>query len=982
MSGHHRWPRSVVVGLALLAWLTLPAIARAQAGSIGTTLNQCQNGTSGTGDCTGSAWVTGNLNPNNSLYREGDFVPMRSRITSLAAGTTYALRIGYDAVDKGLHAYDYLGSVDGSESALGQQVVPCSGVGDTAGPHACGNGPSTLAVPEDTDTTFPSGRGQKPGEFSAWGATLIRAAYVNPAPITQGSDGTIEREIDVIFRAEGPTVVLAWGGHIASTLDWGAGRTFISAGSGSSFHMRLLRAQENPPNGPVHSTGNQELSLQATALAPVPSPFTTQVDRSTVDVGSAVIDTATLGSIRGVTVSGVVHFFVCFSPTARPNCSFNGVEVGPGQVVANPPGSTTGVASVQFIPDAPGSYCFRAEFVPSATSLYSPAAHTNLTTECFEAVITPPVLTVTKICIPPTDPGRFNLLLNAAVVLANAACGESTDPIVTTAGTHTVSETAGTGTDLADYTSEVGGNCTPNVGSSPPSGSITLANGDSATCTITNVRDGTGVVTGTLTVNKVCVPPTDGGHFDLNIDSLRFPDVPCGGSTGPVELEAGPHTVGEPAGGTDTSLSDYTTVIGGDCAANGSVTVAAGGAATCTITNTRIPVPPATLTVTKLCVPGNSGRFTITINGNAAGTVGCGGSVGPTEVSPGQHTVGETGAGDTHVSDYTVVQGGDCAADGTVFVAAGQDATCTITNVRGTTPEPSLLTVVKLCVPSDDGGLFNLTIEGTTSADRPCGGRLGPLVVSPGVHHVRETAGTRTSLTDYTTSIGGDCAADGSVAVRAGQSATCTITNARKTESTAQITIVKRCRPAGVRARFQLNLDDTVFQGMRCGDSTGTVVTSTGSQSVGEVAVNARPGMFRTFISGDCAPSGAITLTAGQHGTCIVTNVRRPLRPGKRPAAACYRLTVVRRMVSIGKRVPIVTHVHLHRRPIQGVRVYAVGPGVFDVRTTNARGRAVFLLRLRRAGLLRLTIRKPFACPPPPAKRIGVLGASQTFLTG
>jgi hypothetical protein len=986
MGRPQRWFRSVVVGLAVLAWLSLPAIVGAQAGSIGTTLNQCQNGTSGTGDCSGSAWVTGNLNPSNSLYREGDFVPMRSRITSLVAGHTYALRIGYDAVDKGLHAYDYLGSVDGSESAPGQQVVPCSGVGDTAGPHACGNGPSTFAVPEDTHTTFPSGSGQKPGELSAWGATLTGAAYVNPAPIVPGSGGTIEREIDVIFRAEGPTVVMAWGGHIASTLDWGAGRTFTSAGSGSSFHIRLLRAQENPPNGPVHSTGNQELSLQATALAPVPSSFTTQVDRSPVEVGSAVVDTATLGSTRGVTVSGVVHFFVCFSPTARPDCTFNGVEVGPGQVVVNPPGSTTGVASVQFIPNAPGSYCFRAEFVPSATGMYSPAAHTNLTTECFEAVITPPVLTVTKICIPSTDDGHFNLLLNAAVVLADAACGASAGPVTTTAGTHTVSETAGTGTDLADYTSEVGGNCTPNVGSSPPSGSITLANGDSATCTITNTRNGSGIVTGSLTVNKVCVPPSDGGLFDLNIDSLRFRDVPCGGSTGPVELQAGAHTVGEPDGGTDTSLADYTTVIGGDCAADGSVTVAAGGAATCTITNTRNPIPPATLTVTKLCVPGSDSRFTITINGNGVGTVGCGGSVGPEEVTPGQHTVGETGAGGTHLSDYLVVQGGACEADGTVFVGAGEHATCTITNIRKARPPlppvTPLLTVEKVCVPSDDGGLFTLTIDGHASADQPCGGRLGPLVVSPGVHHVGETAGTRTSLSAYTSIIGGDCAADGSVTVAAGRSATCTITNVRKGENTAQITIVKQCRPRGVVARFQLNLDEHVFERMRCGDSSGPVVTSTGVHSVGEVAVNARPGLFRTTISGDCSPSGTITLTPGRRATCIVTNVRRAVRSGRRPAAACYRLTVARRMVSIGKRVRIVAHVRLHGRGIQGVRVFAVGPGVFDVHTTDRRGRALFLLGLRRAGILRLIILKPFACERPPPRNIGVLGVSQTFLTG
>jgi len=975
LGGIRKGSRFLVVALAVSACLALPGRAVVQPRvAIGTTLEQCQNGTSGIGDCTGSNWVTGNLNPNNSLYREGDFVPFRSVITSLVAGRTYSLRIGYDAVEKGLHAYDYLGSVDGSESAPGQQVVPCYGVAGTTGTHACGNGPSTLAVPKDTHTSFPGGSQQRPGEFSAWGAALTDAAYVNPTPIGVNTSGTVAREIDVTFIAAGDTVVLAWGGHIASTLDWGAGRTFISAGSGSSFHMRLLQIQEH--GGPVSSTGNRELSLQATALATVPTPFATQVDRTPVEVGSAVVDTATLGGTPGFPVSGVVNFFVCFSPSGRPDCTFGGTQVGPGQVVVAPsPGSPNGVASVQFVPDAVGSYCFRAEYVPSATAANSPAAHTNTTTECFEAVITPPLLTVTKICIPPTDGGRFNLLLDAVVVLQDAACGDSAGPFTTTAGTHTVSESAGTGTDLADYTTVIGGNCAPG-------GSITLANGDSATCTITNERNGAGVVTGTLTVNKVCSPPTDGGLFDLHVDSLRFPDVPCGGSTGAVELQAGAHTVGE-AGGTDTSLSDYTTVIGGDCAADGSVTVAAGGAATCTITNTRIPVPPATLTVTKLCVPGSGSRFTITIDGKPAGTVGCGGSTDAVEVTPGEHTVGETGSDGTHVSDYTVVHGGDCAADGTVVVAAGEHATCTITNIRKAKPPlPPMLTVQKLCVPSDDGGLFNLTINGRTSADQRCGDRFGPLVVPPGVNHVGEAAGTRTSLSDYTTVIGGDCAADGSVTVAAGQSATCTITNVRKAESTAQITIVKRCRPAGVTARFQLNLDETVFQGMRCGDSTGPVVTSTGVHSDGEVAANAKPGLFKTTIGGDCSPNGAITLTAGQQATCIVTNVRRPLRPGKPPAAACYRLTVARRMVNAGRRALVLARVHLHRRPIQGVRVYAVGPGILDVRTTDARGRAVFVLRLRRAGILRMTIRKPFACPPPPPKRVGVLGAIQTFLTG
>src|SRR5262249_46521537 len=161
---------------------------------------------SGVANCTGSAWHTGNAGRANSLYREGDFVPFRTVITDLIAGRTYTLRIGYDAVDGGLHAYDYLGSVDGS-AAPGQQGGPC----DMAR-AACQSPPSRLPVPIDTHTTFPYGS-QKPGEFRGWGAQLSHASYVNPVPITIHTPGYVERLYDITFPANGSTVVLAWGGH-------------------------------------------------------------------------------------------------------------------------------------------------------------------------------------------------------------------------------------------------------------------------------------------------------------------------------------------------------------------------------------------------------------------------------------------------------------------------------------------------------------------------------------------------------------------------------------------------------------------------------------------------------------------------------------------------------------------------------------------------------------------------------------------------
>src|SRR5215471_11730592 len=107
--------RGVLVFLVALGAVVLPAGAQVPRANIGVSIEQCENQTSGIGDCTGSAWITGDLNAQHSLYKEGDFVPFRAEITNLTAGTTYTLRIGYDALESGLHAYDYLGSVDASE---------------------------------------------------------------------------------------------------------------------------------------------------------------------------------------------------------------------------------------------------------------------------------------------------------------------------------------------------------------------------------------------------------------------------------------------------------------------------------------------------------------------------------------------------------------------------------------------------------------------------------------------------------------------------------------------------------------------------------------------------------------------------------------------------------------------------------------------------------------------------------------------------
>ena len=94
-------------------------------------------------------------------------------------------------------------------------------------------------------------------------------------------------------------------------------------------------------------------------------------------------------------------------------------------------------------------------------------------------------LTVIKTLSPSTDPGKFNLLIDAATAGtgANVGNGGTTGAIVKPAGNHIVSETAATGTSLSNYTSVISGT------GCAPSGAVTLAAGDNITCTITNTRN-------------------------------------------------------------------------------------------------------------------------------------------------------------------------------------------------------------------------------------------------------------------------------------------------------------------------------------------------------------------------------------------------------------------------------------------------------------------------------------------------------------
>ncbi len=187
----------------------------------------------------------------------------------------------------------------------------------------------------------------------------------------------------------------------------------------------------------------------------------------------------------------------------------------------------------------------------------------------------------------------------------------------------------------------------------------------------------------------------------------------------------------------------------------------------CTLRNTPT-VPDPMLTVTKIVINDNGGTateadFPLFLNGNPTGS-------GVTvTVSPGVvYTVGEIDPG----PEYVGTIGGDCAPDGTITLAPGDNRTCTVTN----DDVPPELIVTKR-VTNDGGGTagpgdFTLRVDGgvgvVTSGDAT--------EVDAGVEYTVSEDDPGPPGYEQV-SIGGDCAPDGTITLALAEVAECFIDN-------------------------------------------------------------------------------------------------------------------------------------------------------------------------------------------------------------
>src|SRR5262245_53758272 len=287
----------------------LEALEDRLAPAVSVNLDQWADGPAPDGDGTGGndeVFVNGNLNQSKAHYNEGDSIPYRAKIDDLTTNVTYGLQIQWDTVDSRAYALDYLTgfnfSFEGTKHPGEPDVTPTVGITDVSSGTF-----TTVAIPSDPQLLTGFGAqfgvtdgldsGQPSGEqfFTLFGAV----SNLSTSAITYNADLT-KASITVNFTYTGSnnnnadSVVVAWGGHIASALDWrdDPGETVKTASdiSGSPYHTRVLTLFEN---GVPKSIGNQDRSLSAAAVfaPPTTNPVSLLADEDNITGG--IGDTAT-----------------------------------------------------------------------------------------------------------------------------------------------------------------------------------------------------------------------------------------------------------------------------------------------------------------------------------------------------------------------------------------------------------------------------------------------------------------------------------------------------------------------------------------------------------------------------------------------------------------------------------------------------------------------------------------------------------------
>ena len=805
------------------------------------------------------AWITGTLNANNSNYKEGETVPFRIELGTLAtSGNPYSAAICRDYQTGNVFGYT--------------QLLPFN--------------TSRAATPGGTITSSSAAGAWPAGTFQGVGITITSVTEIGGP----GACGSTQRETVVTFNASGsgPNYLL-WGGRLSSPSDPGVG--FGNSASfypGGSLQMRLESPDKTAGINPSGIIQLAKLTVTKVVDSGSATPdqwcFTvtgpnsynstqcvpsgqSSIDFIGLNSGSYTVTESTVAGYAFVSGSGTNCTFSGSTATAtvtaaaggatNASCTFhNAIQQGTltviKQVVNDNGGTATadqwsihvksGANEVSGSPQAGSetgtSYTLTGgTYAVSETGGPSGYTFTGFSGDCDSSGNVTVVAGQNKTCTLTNNDQTAHLKLVKVVVNDNGGSATEADWTLSASGPTPLS---GPGPAVE---SDVNAG-TYNLSESGPGGysttgydcgsSVSLALGESKTCTITN-DDQQAYITVVKVVNNKHGGTAQPDDFSLTLNGSAATSGVA------VPVAPGIYTAGE------TLLSGYTfDGFSGDCDSSGQITIALGESKTCTLTNSD---QAATITVVKVVNNDHGGTaqpddFNLTLEGN---TVTSGVAV---EVTPGTYTAGET-----LLSGYTFDGfSGDCDSNGDVTVALGESKTCTLTN-----SDRQSYVIVNKVVINDNGGSagpddFNLTVDGNATTS-------GTLVaVDPGTYTAAET-----QLSGYTfDGFSGDCDSNGDVTVALGETKTCTLTN---NDQQAYITVVKVVNNNhGGTAQpddFNLTLEgNTISSGV-------AVPVNPGTYTAGESLV---PGYTFNGFSGDCDANGDITVALGESKTCTLTN--------------------------------------------------------------------------------------------------------------
>lgn len=199
------------------------------------------------------------------------------------------------------------------------------------------------------------------------------------------------------------------------------------------------------------------------------------------------------------------------------------------------------------------------------------------------------------------------------------------------------------------------------------------------------------------------------------------------------------------------------------------------------------------------------------------------------------------------------------------------NVTVTLCNARDT----GTLRVVKHVVGEAQASDWQLHVkrDGTEVSGSPQDGtESGTVYTLPtNSYLVSETGGPA----GFAQSFSGDCNGDGLVTVATGQEKTCTLTNTENPPDQASLTVIKHAVGGSAEAAdwtMHIKQGETDVFSFAGNEAPGTTKPlSPGSYRVTE---SSGPDGYTLGYSGDCDASGDVSLSAGEHATCTLTNTR------------------------------------------------------------------------------------------------------------